>query len=205
MCRLYMPTRWKERMMKRNAKRDNGDVFFCAILKHYDAVTQDFDVEALNAEIAQIETDQSPEYTKRIRHLLSKHKKICNPLDEVPISRPGLDHAIDLDPDFKYQSPKIYKLSKPELEELKRQLEVFLAKGWIKESFSPFAAPVLFARKANGGLRLCIDYRNLNKYTKEVNYPLPHIDVLLDTIAGAKVYTALDLAQGYHQLRIKRG
>jgi hypothetical protein len=110
------------RMMKRNAKRDNGDVFFCAILKHYDAVTQDFDVEALNAEIAQIETDQSSEYTKRIRHLLSKHKKVCNPLHEVPISRPGLDHAIDLDPDFKYQSPKMYKLSKPVLEELKRQL-----------------------------------------------------------------------------------
>ena len=70
-------------------------------------------------------------------------------------------------------------------------------------SFSPFAAPVLFARKANGGLRLCIDYRNLNKYTKKVNYPLPHIDVLIDTIAGAKVYTALDLAQGHHQLRIQ--
>ena len=86
---------------------------------------------------------------------------------------------------------------------MKKQFSVFLAKGWIKESFSPFAAPVLFARKANGGLRLCIDYKNLNKYTKKVNYPLPHIDVLLDIIAGAKVYTALDLAQGYHQLRIK--
>ena len=107
------------------------------------------------------------------------------------------------DPDIKYQSPKIYKISKPELEELKKQLGVFLAKGWIKESLSPFAAPVLFARKANGGLRLCIDYRNLNKYTKKVNYPLPHIGVLLDTIAGAKVYTTLDLAQGYHHLRIK--
>ena len=79
-------------MMKRNAKKDNGDVYFCAILKHYDATTQEFDVEALNAEIAQIETDQSPEYTKRIRHLLTKHKKNCNPLDEVPITRPGLDN-----------------------------------------------------------------------------------------------------------------
>ena len=101
------------RMMKRNAKKDNGDVYFCAILKHYDATIQEFDVESLNAEIAQVETGQSPEYTKRIRHLLTKHKKICNPLDEVPITRPGLDHAIDLDPNFKYQSPRIYKLSKP--------------------------------------------------------------------------------------------
>ena len=82
----------------------------------------------MNAEIAQVETDQSPKYTKRIRHLLTKHKKICNPLDEVQIARPGLDHAIDLDPNFKYQSPRIYKLSKPELEELKKQLSVFLSK-----------------------------------------------------------------------------
>ncbi len=58
---------------------------------------------------------------------------MCNPLDEVPISKPGLDHAIDLDPDFKYQTPRIYKLSKPGLEELKKQLGVFVAKGWIKE------------------------------------------------------------------------
>ena len=76
------------RMMKRNAKHDNGDVYFCAILKHYDATTQEFDVDALNAEIAQIETDQSAEYTQKVRHLLSKYKKICNPLDKVPISRP---------------------------------------------------------------------------------------------------------------------
>ena len=67
-------------------------------LKHHDATTQEFDVDALNAEIAQIETDQSTEYTKLIRHLLTKHKKICNPLDEVPIKRAGLEHAIDLDP-----------------------------------------------------------------------------------------------------------
>jgi hypothetical protein len=108
-------------------KKDNCDVYFCAILKHYDATTQEFDVDALSVDIAQIETDQSPEYTKRIRHLLTKHKKIYNPFDEVPINyRPGLDNTIDLDPDFKYQSPSIYKLSKPKLEELKKQLGVFL-------------------------------------------------------------------------------
>ncbi len=56
-----------------------GDVFFCAVLKHYDAITQDFDVEALNAEISQIETDQSPEYTKRMRNLLIKTQKDLQP------------------------------------------------------------------------------------------------------------------------------
>ena len=66
-------------------------------------------------------------------HKKTKHKKICNPLDEVPITRPGLDHEIDLGPNFKYQSTRTYKLSKPKVEELKKQLGVFLSKGWIKE------------------------------------------------------------------------
>ena len=48
-----------------------------------------------------------------------------------------------------------------------------------------------------------MDYRQLNKYTKRVEFPLPHIDTLLDQLSGSQVYTALDLAQGYHQLRVK--
>ena len=57
-------------------------------------------------------------------------------------------------------------------------------------------------RKANGGLRLCIDYRHLNKYTKKVNYPLPNVDMLLDTLSGSRIFSALDCSQGFHQLRI---
>jgi hypothetical protein len=68
---------------------------------------------------------------------------------------------------------------------------------------SNFAAPILFQRKADGSLRLCVDYRGLNRYTKRVEFPLPHIDTLLDQLAGSNVYTALDLAQGYHQVRVK--
>jgi hypothetical protein len=65
-----------------------------------------------------------------------------------------------------------------------------------------YAAPVLFARKANGQLRMCIDYRQLNRYTKRVEFPLPNIDTILDTLGESKIFSALDLAQGYHQVRI---
>ena len=91
-----------------------------------------------------------------------------------------------------------------ELEELRKQLDAYLSKNWIRFSTSNFAAPVLVQRIADGSLRLCVDYRQLNKYTKRVEFQLPHIDILLDQLAGSQVYTTLDLAQGYHQLRVKK-
>ena len=188
--------------MARLMKKNKNLTYFCAILRQYDATTEKFDNESLNDEINSIETDQSKAYTEQLRNILRKHKSVCIPLESLPVHRPGLDHTIELTSDFEYQNPKLYRLSQPELEELQKQLETFLRKGWIKESFSPFCSPVLFARKANGGLRLCIDYRHLNKYTKKVNYPLPNVDMLLDTLSGARVYTALDCSQGFHQLRI---
>jgi len=67
---------------------------------------------------------------------------------------------------------------------------------------SPFGAGVLFARKKDGGMRLCIDYRGLNSITIEDKYPIPRIDEQLDEFAACSVFSKLDLASGYHQLRI---
>jgi hypothetical protein len=93
-------------------------------------------------------------------------------------------------------------LSPLELAEIKRQLADFLAKGYIEPSSSPYGAPVLFVSKKDGGLRMCIDYRALNKLTVKNRYPLPRIDDLLDQLQGAKVFSSLDLQSGYHQIRI---
>ena len=82
------------------------------------------------------------------------------------------------------------------------QLEDLLAKGSIRLSVSPWGAPVLFVKKKDGSLRLCIDYRQLNKVTIKNRYPLPRIDDLFDQIKGAKVFSKIDLKLGYHQLRI---
>lgn len=77
-----------------------------------------------------------------------------------------------------------------------------LAKGWIVPSKSPYGSSILFVQKKDGSLRMCVDYRALNKITIKNRYPLPGIDDLLDRLQGAKVFTSLDLAQGYHQIRI---
>lgn len=89
-----------------------------------------------------------------------------------------------------------------ELEELRIQLEELLEKGFIRPSVSPWGAPVIFVKKKDGSLRLCIDYRQLNKVTIKNRYPLPRIDDLLDQIKGANVFSKIDLKSGYHQLRI---
>ncbi|KAL3523596.1 hypothetical protein ACH5RR_016430 [Cinchona calisaya] len=90
-----------------------------------------------------------------------------------------------------------------ELRELKLQLEELLDKGFIRPSTSPWGAPVLFVKKKDGSLRLCIDYRELNKVTIKNKYPLPRIDDLFDQLKGAIVFSKIDLRSGYHQLKIK--
>ncbi|KAA0066469.1 pol protein [Cucumis melo var. makuwa] len=92
-----------------------------------------------------------------------------------------------------------------ELKELKVQLQELLDKGFIRPSVSPWGAPVLFVKKKDGSMRLCIDYRELNKATVKNRYPLPRIDDLFDQLQGATVFSKIDLRSGYHQLRIRDG
>ncbi|KAL5575384.1 hypothetical protein UlMin_017083 [Ulmus minor] len=90
-----------------------------------------------------------------------------------------------------------------ELKELQIQLQELLDKGFIRPSHSPWGAPVLFVKKKDGTLRMCIDYRELNKVTIKNKYPLPRIDDLFDQLKGAVVFSKIDLRSGYHQLKIK--
>ena len=76
-------------------------------------------------------------------------------------------------------------------------------KGFIRPSTSPRGAPVLFMKKKDMTLRLCIDYQQLNRVTIKNRYPLPRIDDLFDQLRGARVYSKIDLRTGYHQLRVR--
>ncbi|KAJ9170193.1 hypothetical protein P3X46_018319, partial [Hevea brasiliensis] len=96
-----------------------------------------------------------------------------------------------------------YRMAPTELRELKTQLQELLDKGFIRPSVSPWGALVLFVKKKDGTLRLCIDYRQLNKVTVKNKYPLPRIDDLFDQLKGAGVFSKIDLRSGYHQLRVK--
>jgi hypothetical protein len=96
-------------------------------------------------------------------------------------------------------------LSISEQEELKKQLSELLDKGHISPSNSPFGAPVLFVKKKDGSLRMCIDYRALNRATIKDSYGLPNIIDLLDRLARAKVFSKLDLKSGYYQIAVAEG
>ena len=115
------------------------------------------------------------------------------------------DHAIELmegkDPPY----GPIYNLSTKELEELRSYLDNALENGHIQHSVSPAGAPILFVPKKDGGLRLCVDYRGLNKVTTKNRHPLPLITETLDRLCGAKKFTKLDLKDAYHRIRIKEG
>jgi hypothetical protein len=128
--------------------------------------------------------------------------------DVFPSELPGMpprravDFHIDLVPGAEPVSRAPYRMTTNELNELKLQLEELLEKGHIRPSVSPWGAPVIFVKKKDGSLRLCIDYRQLNKVTIKNRYPLPRIDDLFDQLQGARVFSKIDLKSGYHQLRI---
>lgn len=96
-------------------------------------------------------------------------------------------------------------MSPMELEELRRYLEENLEKGWIRPSKSPVSAPIVFARKKDGSIRVCIDYRNLNSVTVKNRYPLPLIPELTDRLVGSTIFTKLDIRQAYHRVRMAEG
>ena len=96
-----------------------------------------------------------------------------------------------------------YKMAPLELKELKIQLQELLDKGFIRPNVSPWGAHVLFVKKNDGSMRLCINYRELNKVTVRNKYPLPRIDDLFDQLQGACVFSKIDLRSGYHQLRVR--
>ena len=96
-----------------------------------------------------------------------------------------------------------HRMAPVELQELKVQLQELLNKGFIRLSTSPWGTPVLFEKKKDKTLRLCIDYRRLNRVTIKNRYPLPRIDNLFNQLRGARVYSKIDLRTGYHQLRVR--
>ena len=96
-----------------------------------------------------------------------------------------------------------HRMAPVELQELRVQLKELLDKRFIRPSTSPWGAPVLFEKKKGKTLRLCIDYRQLNRVTIKNRYLLPRIDDLFDQLRGVRVYSKIDLRTGYHQLRVR--
>ena len=124
--------------------------------------------------------------------------------DDLPGMPPDRDieFVIELQPGTAPISKRPYRMPPKELAELKIQLQELLDKGFIRPSASPWGCPALFVKKKDDSLRLCVDYRPLNAVTIKKKYPLPRIDVLFDQLAGAKIFSKIDLRSGYHQIKV---
>ncbi|KAI3821411.1 hypothetical protein L1987_08979 [Smallanthus sonchifolius] len=134
---------------------------------------------------------------------------VCNFPEVFPEDLPGLpldreiEFQIDLLPGAEPVAKAPYRLAPSEMKELMSQLEELTEKGFIRPSISPWGAPVLFVKKKDGSMRMCIDYRELNKRTVKNKYPLPRIDDLFDQLQGASWFSKIDLRSGYHQLKVR--
>jgi len=135
--------------------------------------------------------------------ILEDYKVVFSAPTELPPERP-VSNTIPLEdpqalPPFKH----VYKLSKPEQAKCMEQIKALLEKGHLLPSSSPYGAPILFDQKKDGGLRMCDDYRALNKHTIKNRYPLPCIDDLLDRCQGACIFSSLDLTSTHYKIRIR--
>ena len=144
-----------------------------------------------------------------VRQDMSLPRVVCEYEDIFPNKLPGLppprdvDFFIELYPGTSPISMTSDRMAPVELQELKVQIQELLGKGFIRPRTSPWGAPVLFAKKKGKTLRLCIDYRQLNRVTIKNRYPLPRIDDLFDQLRGMRVYSKIDFRTGYHQLRVR--
>ncbi|KAL4296010.1 hypothetical protein GQ457_12G015510 [Hibiscus cannabinus] len=132
-----------------------------------------------------------------------------NPVQPPEPELPGLppkrevEFGIDIQPGTNPVLITPYRMAPIELKELKKKLEELQNKGFIRPSTSPWAAPVLFVKKKDGSMRLCIDYRQLNRVTIKNKYPLPRTEDLFDQLRDASVFSKIDVRSGYYQMKVK--
>ena len=128
-------------------------------------------------------------------------KKNADMLPQHRLYGCGIDLQEGIQPPF----GPIYSLSQNELAALWEYLDENLAKNFIRHLKSLAGAPIHFVKKKDGSLRMCVDYRGLNKITVKNRYPLPLISGLFDQLSQAKIYTKINLQGAYNLVRIKAG
>ena len=195
--------------------------------KEFAAAALDSEHETYIVHVGSVSSDASPSFSlnvhpsrrPQVSGLIAKEAPTKVPakyLDFPDVFSPNLaselpeytginSHAIELVDGQQPPYGPIYSLRPVELETLKAYIETNLANGFIKPSKSPAGTPILFDRKSDGSLQLCVDYQGLNNLTIKNRYPLPLIGESLDRLGRAKQFTQLDLTSAYHRMRIREG
>ncbi len=156
------------------------------------------------AQISQLNADEAP---TKVSSKYADFAEVFLPklAVELPEHIRINDHAIELVDHWQLLYSPIYSLEPVELETLKAYIKNNLANDFIRPSKSLVGAPILFNKKPDGSLRLCVDYRGLNNLTIKNQYPLPLLKKSLDRLGRARRFTQLDLTNAYHQIRIREG
>jgi transposase InsO family protein len=183
--------------MHYNLKRPESECFLTSIYEIDRIIEERTEVHQEDEEtFAQIQAKLPAEY-ERFRDVFSKVAS-----DLLPPHR-SYDHKITLEEPLPNHFSPLYRQSTEELQATKEYLLENLKKGFIVNSNSPFASPVLFVKKAGSNkLRFCIDFRKLNSLTRNDPYPIPRIDELLSRVCKAKFFTKLDIRQAFHRIRM---
>ncbi|XP_015074567.1 uncharacterized protein LOC107018569 [Solanum pennellii] len=134
--------------------------------------------------------------------LLSEFKKLFEEPNCLPPSRGVFYHRILLKAGTEPMNKRPYRYPSVKKDVIQGLVQQMLDQGIIQPSCSPFTSPVVLVGKKDGSWRLCVDYKDLNKFTVKNKFPIPIVEDLLDELGGSKIFSKIDLRSGYHQLRM---
>ncbi|KAM0841708.1 hypothetical protein ACQ4PT_058840 [Festuca glaucescens] len=150
--------------------------------------------------------DMPPSLPPAVANLLQEFIDVF-PQDVPPGLPPirGIEHQIDLIPGASLPNRAPYRTNPEETKEIQRQIQVLQDKGYIRESLSPCAVPIILVPKKDGSSRMCTDCRAINNITIRYRHPIPRLDDMLDELSGSIMFSKVDLRSGYHQIRMQLG